>query len=146
MDVSVSPFFTVIFVAVRAEETDAGRKICEPALIWFASLIVGLTESSSCQRVPLPKFCSAIFQSESPGFAITARRRRAERRAKATARRQRLPIFPRATEQSDFSSPPPERDLRASESAHALDPARCRHAWIFSAYFAFEYVPDELLR
>jgi len=72
MDVSVSPFFTVIFVAVRAEETDAGRKICEPALIWFASLIVGLTESSSCQRVPLPKFCSAIFQSESPGFAITA--------------------------------------------------------------------------
>ena len=71
MDVSVSPLFTVIFVAVRAEET-AGRKICEPALIWFASLIVGLTESSSCQRVPLPKFCSAIFQSESPGFAITA--------------------------------------------------------------------------
>src|SRR5206468_7824126 len=71
MDVSVSPFFTVIFVAVRIEET-AGRKICAPALIWFASLIVGLTESSSCQRVPLPKFCSAIFQSESPGFAITA--------------------------------------------------------------------------
>src|SRR5690348_11939323 len=70
MDVSVSPFFTVIFVAVRTEET-AGRKICEPALIWFASRIAGLTESSSCQRVPLPKFCSAIFQSESPGRAIT---------------------------------------------------------------------------
>src|SRR5437879_13324219 len=71
MDVSVSPFFTVIFVALRTEET-AGRKICEPALIWFASVIVGLTESSSRQRVPLPKFCSAIFQSESPGFTITA--------------------------------------------------------------------------
>src|SRR5436853_5440684 len=72
MDVSVSPLFTVTLVAVRAEEPDAGRKICEPALIWFALRIAGLTESSSCQRVPLPKFCSAIFQSESPGFTITA--------------------------------------------------------------------------
>src|SRR5437899_5079035 len=71
MDVSVLPFLTVIFVAIRAEET-AGRKIGEPALIWFASRIAGLTESNSCQRAPLPKFCSAIFQSESPGFAITA--------------------------------------------------------------------------
>src|SRR5437762_11973948 len=71
MDVSVWPFFTVIFVAVRIEET-AGRKICEPALISFASRIAGFTESSSCQRTPLPRFCSAIFQSESPGRAITA--------------------------------------------------------------------------
>ncbi len=77
---------------------------------------------------------------------IVARRRRAERRAKATARRQPLPIFPRARERSGFSLPPPERDLRASESAHALDPARCRHAWIFSAYFAFGCVRGELLR
>src|SRR5207302_6732010 len=71
-DVSVSPFFTVIFVAVRAEETAEGRKIFAPALIWFASRIAGLTASRSCQRSPLPKFSSAIFQSESPVRTITA--------------------------------------------------------------------------
>src|SRR6266568_1850384 len=36
--------------------------------MWFASRIAGLTESNSCQRSPLPKFCSAIFQSESPAL------------------------------------------------------------------------------
>ncbi len=72
IEVSVSPFFTVNFVVARAEETVAGRKTCEPALMWFASRIAGLTESNSCQRSPLPKFCSAIFQSESPGLTITA--------------------------------------------------------------------------
>src|SRR6267378_8160648 len=40
--------------------------------MWLASRIVGLTESSSGQRSPFPKVCSAIFQSESPGRTITA--------------------------------------------------------------------------
>src|SRR5437867_1010325 len=70
MDASVTPIITETIVAVRKET--AGRKIYDPALIWSASLIAGFTESSSCQRVPMPKFCSSIFQSESPGFTITA--------------------------------------------------------------------------
>src|SRR6267143_5491958 len=37
----------------------------------FASTIAGLTERRSRQRSPLPKFCCAIFHSESPGFTIT---------------------------------------------------------------------------
>src|SRR5260370_33528575 len=61
----------MIFVAVRKEEASEGRKICEPASMWSASTIAGLTASRSCQRRPLPKFSSASFQRESPGLTTT---------------------------------------------------------------------------
>src|SRR6267378_2790116 len=37
----------------------------------LASTMPGFTASRSCQRSPLPKFCCAIFHSESPGFTTT---------------------------------------------------------------------------
>src|SRR6267143_555649 len=70
---SESPFCTVIVVAMREEETVAGRTICEPASMWLASRRFGLTASRSCQRRPVPRFCSASFQRESPGFTTTLR-------------------------------------------------------------------------
>src|SRR5580692_9866066 len=40
-------------------------------MMWLGSRILGFAESSSRQRRPLPRFCSASFQSESPGFTVT---------------------------------------------------------------------------
>src|SRR6267143_3932103 len=61
----------MILVAVRKREAIAGRKIWEPATMWLASAMAGLTASRSCQRRPLPRFSWASFQSESPGFTVT---------------------------------------------------------------------------
>src|SRR6267142_196264 len=61
----------MILVAVRKRDAIAGRKIWEPATMWLASTMAGLTASRSCQRRPLPRFSSASFQSESPGFTVT---------------------------------------------------------------------------
>jgi hypothetical protein len=71
---SESPFSTVIVVAARTEEIAAGRSICEPASMWLASRMFGLAASSSCQRRPWPRFCSASFHNESPCFTITTLR------------------------------------------------------------------------
>src|ERR1700704_110887 len=62
----------MILVAVRKREAIAGRKIWEPATMWLASAMAGFTASRSCQRRPLPRFSWASFQSESPGFTVTA--------------------------------------------------------------------------
>src|SRR6266436_196435 len=68
---SVSPLRTMILVAVRKEEAIEGRKTCEPASMWLASTIAGLTSRMSCQRMPLPKFSSASFHRDSPGLTTT---------------------------------------------------------------------------
>src|SRR6267143_1408501 len=39
--------------------------------MWLASTMPGLTASRSCHRKPLPRFCCASFQRESPGFTVT---------------------------------------------------------------------------
>src|SRR5260370_22713758 len=39
--------------------------------MWLASTMLGLTASTSCQRRPLPRFCCASFQRESPGLTVT---------------------------------------------------------------------------
>src|SRR5271169_5801974 len=62
----------MILVAVRKREFIAGRKIWEPATMWLGSTMAGLTASKSCQRRPLPRFCSASFQRESPVWTVTA--------------------------------------------------------------------------
>src|SRR5467141_326743 len=74
------------------------------------------------------------------------RRHRGERREEATARRQHPGIFLPQAEPSDFSWPPPERDLPASESERASDPARCKRVWISCACFLSGRVLVELLR
>src|SRR5260370_4866713 len=61
----------MILVAERKREAIAGRKIWEPATIWLATTMAGLTGRRSCQRRPLPRFSWASFQSESPGFTVT---------------------------------------------------------------------------
>src|SRR6266481_2017072 len=68
---SVSPLRRMILVAVRKEEAIEGRKTCEPASMWLASTIAGLTSRMSCQRMPLPKFSSASFHRDSPGLTTT---------------------------------------------------------------------------
>src|SRR5689334_11027420 len=65
---SVSPLRIVILVEALLDS--AGRKICEPATMRFASTIPGLAASSSGQRTPLPRFSCAIFHKESPGLTI----------------------------------------------------------------------------
>src|SRR6266852_248543 len=74
------------------------------------------------------------------------RRHRGERREEATARRQHPGVFLPQAEPSDFSWPPPERDLPESEFDPASNPARCKRVWIFSACFLSGRVLAELLR
>jgi len=42
-----------------------------PARIWLGSAMRGLAARSSGQRLPLPRFCCASFQSESPRCTLT---------------------------------------------------------------------------
>src|SRR5580704_14536176 len=77
---SVSPLRTLIVVgafepATRAadEAVTAGRTRCAPARIRLGSTMLGLTASSSCHRLPRPRFCCASFQSESPALTLIVR-------------------------------------------------------------------------
>src|SRR5258707_76881 len=45
--------------------------ISVPAARRVGLTMLGLTASSSCQREPRPRFCSASFQRESPGNTVT---------------------------------------------------------------------------
>src|SRR5713226_4385985 len=67
---SVSPLRTVYMVVVRRGATEAGRTIGDPTLMKLGSRRLGLVESSSCQRRPLPRRCAASFQRESPGRTV----------------------------------------------------------------------------
>src|SRR5580704_8327499 len=70
----VSPRCTVIvgprlLLALRVDAEVAvatGILSWAPNRIWLGSAIVGLTDRSSGQRLPAPRFCCATFQSESP--------------------------------------------------------------------------------
>src|SRR5260370_369681 len=96
------------------------------------STMPGLTASKSCQRRPLPKFCRASFQRESPRLTVTTFNFAAAAGGEGAARRRQvLEIFQKQEEPSDFSSPAPERDPPARESEGALDPRRCTRVWIF---------------
>src|SRR5260370_39575530 len=63
------------------------------------------------------------------------RRHRGERREEATARRQHPGIFLPQAEPSDFSWPPPERDLPASQYDRGSEPARCKRVGISCACY-----------
>jgi len=68
---NVSPLRTLIFSAVLETEERVGMLICAPAAIRCGFSIPGFTASSSRHREPLPKFCCASFQSESPRCTVT---------------------------------------------------------------------------
>jgi len=76
---SESPLRTLIVVAALVlvlrcaspEAATSGRLSRVPARIWLGSVMRGLAARSSGQQLPLPRFCCASFQSESPRCTLT---------------------------------------------------------------------------
>src|SRR5580692_11091587 len=76
---SVSPLRTLILASTLVLEprvstgdtAGLGRLTRTPARLWLGSTMLGLTATSSGQRLPRPRFCCASFQSESPRRTLT---------------------------------------------------------------------------
>ena len=73
----VSPLRTVTFArrllpdgVEAAFAARTGNANSAPAGIWLGLAIQGFAVRSSGQRLPLPRFCCATFQRESPGFTL----------------------------------------------------------------------------